>query len=489
MLQWAIEKGIIGGILIVCLYEIAKISAGGGISTSIILSISPYILMLILAIASNPFAGLMVIFVLNYFIMGISRYLPIGYLGVSTDAMIVITLVSFMLKGAFKENIEWSKVKDNMLLKALLIWLAYCIIEIMNPTAVATAWLSAIRQYAIYPIFIVLFTTLLFNKFKHLKMILFLWSFFTLMAVAKVVMQMTYGFDSAELRWLAEGENARTHLLVTGIRYFSFFTDAGCFGANMGYAGAVFGIMALNVRKTSHKIYYLSVSAAAIFAMFISGTRGALAAPLVGFTLYTVCSKNFKSMIVVGTFSLLSVGFLGYTNIGQSNSYIARMRTAFDEDDASLVLRQQNRATLAVYMKNKPFGEGLGLSGGEGAAFAPGRLTTSIANDSWFVKIWVESGPVGVTLHVCLLAFFLIYGMYLILVKIRDKELRGLIAAILCGEAGFIVSAWGNPIFVQYPSGILNYMVQAFVFMSLTFDQEIADAKKLTENDESGKLV
>ena len=186
-------------------------------------------------------------------------------------------------------------------------------------------------------------------------------------------------------------------------------------------------------------------------------------------------------MLIVGTFVLASLFFLNYTTIGQSNSYISRMRTAFDQNDASYLVRKQNKAILAVYMKNKPFGEGLGLSGGEGAVYAPNRLTTNIPNDSWFVKIWVETGPIGLVFHILLLIFFAGYGLYLVVFKIKNKEVRGLIAALLCGEVGLIASAYGNPIFVQYPNGIINYMIQAFVFMGMLYDEEVETKKTIAE--------
>jgi len=420
--------------------------------------------------------------------MGISRYLPIGYLGISTDIMILVTLISFLIRSAFKEDFEWKRIRENRLIKFLLLWLVYCIIEVINPSSVTAAWLSAIRPYAIYPLSIVLFTTLLFKKFRDLKMILFLWSIFTLLAVLKVVMQRRLGWDAAELRWLNEGENARTHLLVTGIRYFSFFTDAGNFGSNMGFSMVVFSIAAFFIKDKTLSLYYLIVAGAATYAMFVSGTRGALAVPFAGYLLFTITTKNVRSMIIIGTFVTGSYIFLAFTTIGQGNAEIARMRTAFDTNDASYLLRQENRRILAVYMRNKPFGEGLGLSGGEGAVYAPGRLTTSIANDSWFVKIWVESGPIGVFFHASLLLFAVLYGVYILLFRIKDKELRGLLAAILCGFVGIIASSWGNPIFVQYPTGILNYMIQAFLFMGLQYDKEIQTSNTLAD-DEKRRLV
>mgnify|MGYP006910459374 FL=1 len=50
-------------------------------------------------------------------------------------------------------------------------------------------------------------------------------------------------------------------------------------------------------------------------------------------------------------------------------------------------------------MKYKPFGEGLGLSGDRAGERISKRFTTSIPTDSWYVKIWVETGAVGLTLY------------------------------------------------------------------------------------------
>ena len=46
-------------------------------------------------------------------------------------------------------------------------------------------------------------------------------------------MQKYIGFDSFETKWLNEG-GATTHIIWSGVRYFSFFTDASNMGANMG---------------------------------------------------------------------------------------------------------------------------------------------------------------------------------------------------------------------------------------------------------------
>ena len=189
-------------------------------------------------------------------------------------------------------------------------------------------------------------------------------------------------------------------------------------------------------------------------------------------------------MILVSIFIAILYVFLNLTYIGQGNQYIRRMRTAFNTEDASWLVRKENHKVLAGYMKTKPFGEGLGLSGAEAEKYAPGRIT-NLPNDSWFVKVWVETGVVGVSFHILLLALSLFYGSYLILFRIKDRELRGLLSAMICGFAGILASSYGNAIFLQYPTGIIMYMIQAFLFMGLEYDKELEIRdKELTSRDE-----
>lgn len=107
-------------------------------------------------------------------------------------------------------------------------------------------------------------------------------------------MQKYIGFDGSEKQWLAEG-GARTHIIATGTRYFSFFTDAGNFGSNMGFASVVFGISAIYTSNKNMRIYYIIIALLALCGLFMSGTRGAIAVPLGGLLLFCLISKNSVS--------------------------------------------------------------------------------------------------------------------------------------------------------------------------------------------------
>lgn len=96
---------------------------------------------------------------------------------------------------------------------------------------------------------------------------------------------------------------------------------------------------------------------------------------------------------------------------------IRRMRTAFRPNkDASYLVRKQNQKKLAEYLRNRPFGEGLGLGGVEARRFGS-RLTTTIPNDSTYVKIWTETGVVGILLYLLIYAGSLLWGCYCIMFK------------------------------------------------------------------------
>ena len=50
-----------------------------------------------------------------------------------------------------------------------------------------------------------------------------------------------------------------------------------------------------------------------------------------------------------------------FTNIGQSNQQMRRMRSAFKKGDASATVRDVNKATIAKYIKDAPWGIGIGM--------------------------------------------------------------------------------------------------------------------------------
>ncbi|MDF9831738.1 O-antigen ligase family protein [Parabacteroides sp. PF5-6] len=437
--------------------------------------IIPFLLILLVQTIKEPITLFFFIFTLNYFVMGISRYVDISGISFLMDTLMASTLVLIFIHTALLRNIEWSYA-INILTIGCFIWMLYCLAEIYNPSGVVKAWVLS-RGLAINGIVIALIVALLFNKYKYVKHILFTLAIFTLLACAKAFMQRSLGFDYAEARWLNNG-GYLTHLIHSGTRYFSFFTDASNFGSNMGCAGVIFFITACYFKNSFLKCFYFIVSLLSIYAMFLSGTRGAMVVPLAGLALFAIVSKNYKILTISGFALLVIYVFFAFTTIGEGNQQIRRMRTAFrPTEDASFNVRKENQKILAAHLKDKPFGEGLGLSGGENKDISI-RLTTMIPNDSWYVKIWVETGIIGLILYLAIHFLVIVKGCWILMFKVKNKELKGVLSGFLCGIFGMFISAYGNPFWGQFPTAIIAYTGLALVLKGEYFDKEIERLKE-----------
>ncbi len=424
-----------------------------------------------------PQLMLFIIFTINYFILGITRYIPIEGISIIMDILYVLTLILIIIQSALYHNIEWKRC-FHLLSAFSLLWEYYCLLEIMNSSALLDGWILS-RGLIINGLIITVITSLLCTKYKILKAILFTYSLFTVLAILKTFMQKYVGFDTFETRWLNNG-GATTHLIHSGIRYFSFFTDASNMGSNMGGAGIVLGIASLYIRNRTLKIYYVIVAIVSLYTMMLSGTRGAIIVPLAGIALYTVVSKQTRS-IILGSISLALVYvFFAFTMIGQSNSSIRRMRTAFKpSEDASYIVRKENQRKLKEYLKYKPFGEGLGLSGDGLGVKLSKRFTTSIPTDSWYVKVWVETGIIGLIIYMGMVLITIGRGSWILMFNIHDPELKGILTGWLCAIFGMFMSAYGNSFWGQFPTMVIAFMGMSFILNGKYFDKELSNYTNL----------
>lgn len=480
MQSWTLNKWLGVSFLLIGMIVIAVLMIKQYIILGLIFSLLPLLILSLFFVLYNPYWGMLLLFADNYFLMGLTRYISVPSIGVLTDALIFFIFFSLILRTVQNRDIEWKRAINGGTI-VFTLWLIYCIFQLANPTAITSAWVSSIRSLTFYPLAVIVLTSVILRRPKDLVTILNIWAVFTILAFSKTIIQKNFGFDSAESFWLSNPENAGTHLLLSGTRYFSFFTDAGNLGSNMGLAMVIFFIVSIYTKSNKLRILYLTAGVFGMIAMFLSGTRGAIAVPLAGFFVYTLLSKNKKIIFSSMAFLVLFVFFFMFTNIGQSNQYIRRMRSAFNPEDPSLMVRLENQKRLSEYLRTKPFGEGIGLSGGAARRFDPNRFTTNVPNDSWYVKVWVETGVTGVSLFLIVQFFFIFYGAYLVYFKLKNKELTGYITAMIAGTFGIMVSAYGNAFYGQYPTLILISMMHGFIVISPYYDKELESNK--TGND------
>ncbi len=435
----------------------------------IMLLLLPFAILFAASVFYNPRMGLMVAFIMNYFALGLVRYVQAPW-GLSIDMLLLLSWLALFFK-AFNVKIPLHKAANDLTLVAA-IWYAYIFLQLLNPEAASReAWFYAMRGVGFYKLLTIPLAFILLDHPKYVKTMIYLWAAFTLLAVMKSLMQKFYGFDPFEQRWL-DGGGALTHIILSGVRYFSFFSDAGNFGASMGFSGVVFSIIALHEKRMGKKMMLGGIALMAFYAMLISGTRGAIAVPVAGFFLYTILTKKVK-ILTIGSIAMLTVFiFLKFTYIGQNNYEIRRARSALNPQDASFQVRRDNQKLLATYLVSRPFGGGIGSAGNWGQRFTPDTFLASIPTDSWYVMIWAETGIVGLLLHISILVFIVAKSAWIIMAKLKNTALIIHLSALLSGMVGIMVASYGNGLLGQMPNGIIIYLSMAFIFMAPKWERE-----------------
>jgi len=439
----------------------------------IIFSITPLAMLIIFLLVKNPYWSLTLLFILNYTVFGLARYILPGLKpGILIDAVIALVLIGLFIHS-LRGIVHWNFLKNDLTI-IVSIWLVFCVLNLLNPLAPIEAWIIGVRRTALYFFIFPILTFLLFYRYKDFKIIIYIWSFLILLAVLKAFVQKYFGFNAAELKFLYVEGRARTHIIYSGIRYFSFLSDAANFGCAMAFSMVFFSISVLYVPHKLLKIYYVIVSFCAAYGMLLSGTRAAIVIPFVGYGLFFIFSKNTK-MIFGGAILLISAFFiLNFTQIGQGNTYVRRMRTAFQPTkDASFLVRVENQRKMRMYMANKPFGVGIGTS--KASEYSTSEVS-KIPTDSWLVMVWTETGIIGLIVYLTLIGYILIKGTY-ILFKIKNRELWGIECALLVSIAGIYVASYANEVIAQFPNGPIIYMAMAFIFMAEHYDQNMTKPK------------
>ncbi len=466
-----LQHPLVIAIIFLATLVLGYIIAKGGVKVSLAILLLVPIIIYLNRLFNHPTLGLYTTIVMAFLAIGLTRYIKGVPFGLSIDALLVLTYIAFFFRN-FYDRIDLTQIKRDIVYLTL-IWFLYGVMELFNPLALSrTAWFYAMRGMSMYPLLVVPLGLLIFSRLRHLYAFLMIWAIFSLLATLKGLQQSYIGLDSAEQYWL-DTVGAITHVINGKLRIFSFFSDAGQFGAAQGAAGTVFLGIAPVIQGRFNKLFFYFVGLMSLWGMMISGTRGAMIVPMLGGITFLILSKRFKVIMWGALLLAIVYVFFAHTYIGESNYTIARMRTAFrPENDASYQVRLKNRAILKEYLSDKPFGGGIGSAGNWGQRFSPQGFLANVATDSWYVQIWAEQGRVGLILHVFILMYIMFKGFYLIMARVKSKELSGVLGALLGGYAGIFGAAYGNGVLGQMPTGILLYLSWSFIFAAQQLDRE-----------------
>lgn len=426
----------------------------------------------LIALFRNPRTGFWV-YLTYCFILGflVKSFLNIP-VGLALDAILLLTWASMLVNV---KHFDWNKLKNDHVIIAL-VWFIISFLQLLNPYGGSiAAWFNELRFAALSWLLIAPFVFLLFNRITDLNRFILSILLLSLLATLYGMKQLYLGLSSGEQTWLNAG-NAGTHIINGKLRVFSMYSDAGQFGASQAIMAVVALTLAAGPFSFFKKIIFALFALAFLYGMAISGTRGALFALAAGLFAALFLSRSFKVLIVGVVFCAAGFGVLKYTTIGDHIFQVNRLRSALNPKDASLAVRLDNQHKLKSLLDDLPFGAGLGMSGMNGTTYNSDRPIANIPPDSYWVKVWVMYGVVGLVIWFALTSY-IIGKCGGIAWKIRDPKLRVKMIALTAGTVACFICSYGNEVMNGMPSSVILFMSWSFIFIAPGLDQQLTQGE------------
>ena len=432
-------------ILLFLLFSIAILNfLSSGYSAFVAVMCIPAIALVGYFLFSRKMAMFYTLFIVNTIIMFIERHFHLPVPVSLINELFELMLIGMVLVDHWRFHL--SRLINVMFLCAI-VWVMFCCIEIFNDQCGlgidVYRWYTGARLMSMQILYAFVVTTLFIDTPKKIMTLLFIWAVFIVFAAIWLWKQKNIGLTEAESRFLW---SSPAHIMGGKIRYFSCFTDAANFGIHTAVASAAFLIIAVTMKVTRIRIFFAIVGCIGIWAFFGSGTRTAIFCFIATIMVFIVLCKNKKLILSVSAVFLVFLYILIFTNIGDSNQNIRRMRTAFDKEDASLGVREQNKATLRKYMVDAPWGVGIGLENGDVPPFNKFKLITQVPPDSEYVYIWVRTGVVGLTVFCIINAVMFLGACWIVFFRLKNPSIRGVGIAYTAAFIGMHLGGYANQI-------------------------------------------
>lgn len=385
------------------------------------------------------------------------------------NEMLEILLLAIAIVDA-RQNPNLGKCA-NLMFVSLIIWCSFCTLQMLNNTCDLPfdmgAWYTGARLMAFQLLYAFLVFSLYVSTPKIILNYLRLWAILSLFSVYWTFKQKNIGFTPTEYGWLYYGPGQVTHLLNGGtlIRYFSTFSDAANYGCNAAASAVTFLIIAITCKITWERIFYAITGVLVVWGMFQSGTRTGIFSLAAGLMVFIVLSKSFKIAIPFTIAFVLFMGFLMFTDIGNGNQQIRRMRSAFDKSDASANVRDINKAAIRKYIKDAPWGLGIGSTQANIPSNNKYRKLSDIPPDSEYVYIWVHTGVIGLTVFLFTTLLMLAGACWIAMFKLKSRSLMGIGAGLCSAFVAIQLGAYANQILMQFPNCLTFYGGLSIVYI------------------------
>ena len=433
---------------------------------------------------SSPQVGIVSSILIAFFATGLARYVD-GPWGLMLDFALLIGWISLLFQKF--QHTDWTPLRHG-LMTVTLVWFGYVVVELINPESNGLeCWFYAMRTAGFYQLLSFGLVLMWWREVRYLDFFLFLLALLSLLGALWGLKQQSF-IDAAEFKWLYVDGNAQTHVLFGVLRVFSFYSDAGQFGGSQAMASlCCFLLATCGDMPKSQRIFYGIVAGFCFIGFSISGTRGAIAVFAGGGVMYLILSKNLKVLVLGGSVMVTAFVFLKYTKGFQSVEQVRRMRTSLNAEDPSMMVRYDNQRKFGNYLATRPIGGGIGAAGFWGLRFGPYRLLAQIPTDSYYVRVWAETGIIGICLHLFMFGYFMGRGGNIIW-NLRDPVIKIKTTALYCSMSGVMLASYSNQVFSQQPTSILMGMGIPLIMLAPLFERELAEKRKkqaliVNEND------
>jgi hypothetical protein len=454
--------------------------AGKGLTIAGLIVVLPLVIGFLILVFLYPRIGLISFIVYCFIASYIGRHVAGLQVGLGFDGLLVLTWLGVIFYRGTKYRFRHL---NNDLCWLSLAWFGLTILEIGNPARPnIVGWLQEMRNIALYWLLITPLTMLIFRKKTDIRFFLDIVIFISFLGALYGIKQVQIGLDAAEKIWL--NDHLITHWLFGKLRVFSFYVEAGQFGASQASIAVISFILATGPHSIKKRICYTIAGIFIFYGMLLSGTRGALGGIVGGGFIFVVLSKQLKIILIGGLLGLGFIGMLKFTKIGNGNDQIKRMRSGTDANDPSFQLRLINQRKLSDALASQPLGTGPGTIGAWGQKYNKHIRTAGIAPDSLMVKIWVMYGIIGFILWFGIMLYILGKSVGIIW-NTRDPVLRNQLCALCAVFAAILLCSYGNEVMNAVPSLTIVYISWALVWMSPRWDIPVQNSK---ENDKPAGL-
>ena len=476
-------------LFLLSIYELSH----AGFNTFSIICLSPALIIAVYVLFRWRMAAFWALIVINYFVM--QKDCPLRGIPVSLyDEMLELILIGIAIIDS-REDSRFGR-SANLMLLSIIIWCGFCTLELLNDTCAmgldVSAWFTSFRLYALHLVWIILVFSIYISTPQYLLQYIKVWALLSLFSVYWTWKQKNIGFTPTESAWVFNGPGQATHILNGGslIRYFSTFNDAATYGCHAASAAVAFIIFGITSKIAWDRIFYLVTGILVIWGMFQSGTRTAIFSLAAGFMVYIVLSKSFKIAIPFGIFFSIFMSFLLFTNIGNSNQQIRRMRSAFDKSDASANVRDINKSAIRKYLKDAPWGLGLASTQSNIPANNKYRKLSDIPPDSEYVYIWVHTGIIGISVFVFCIVLMLAGACWVVMFKLKSPSLIGIGGGLCAAFVSIQLGGYANQILFQYPNCLTFFGGLAIVYVLPYLEPEWMEYEKqrLSKQEERKRI-